>query len=252
MPHLLQAPHATAVDKALDVLFYLHEEREPRALGEIGRALSLPKSTTHRLLAALRRRALVEKDEGGRYQPGLGVLALAGSLLDRDPLVAAAHPILTQEAARLGETCFLVAARGGRLLVLEKAEGTGVLRVSPPIGSEIPARATAVGKVYLAHAPHLLAPEEATRYTERTIVDAERLAAEIACARARGYALNQEEWIEGLGVVAAPILAGGSIAGAVCTAMSSNRFEAIDVDAVGRSLIAAAGRIATRMEGSAT
>jgi IclR family transcriptional regulator, acetate operon repressor len=249
MPELEQS---TAVDKALDVLFYLHEERDARGVSDVGRALSIPKSTAHRLLSALRRRALVEQDPSGRYRPGVGVLTLAGGLLDREPLVAAAHGLLEKEAAEFGETFFLVAARAGRLLVLEKAEGTGVLRVSPAIGSEIPARATAVGKLYLAHGPHLLAVEEPMRFTEHTIVDQRRLAREVEAARRDGYALNRQEWIEGLAVVAAPILAGGCIRGAVCTAMSSGRFDSVEIDEVATRLIATAKRIASRMEGSSS
>lgn len=245
-----EVSQGTAVDKALDVLFYLHEERDARGVSDVGRALSIPKSTAHRLLGALRRRALVEQDEAGRYRPGVGVLTLAGGLLDREPLVAAAHGVLEKEAADFGETFFLVAARAGRLLVLEKAEGNGVLRVSPAIGSEIPARATAVGKLYMAHAPHLLGPEEATRFTEHTIVDSELLAREVESAGRDGFAVNRQEWIEGLAVVAAPILTAGAIRGAVCTAMSSGRLDSLEVDDVARRVGAAAARIASRLEGS--
>jgi len=95
-----------------------------------------------------------------------------------------------------------------------------------------------------------LAREEPTRFTEHTIVDSRRLAREVEHARKRGYALNRQEWIEGLGVVAAPILAGGTIKGAVCTAMSSNRLGLLDIDEVAKRVIGAAVRIASRMEGS--
>jgi DNA-binding IclR family transcriptional regulator len=240
---------ASAIDKALDVLFYLHQESEPKGVSDIGRALALPKSTAHRLLSALRRRALVEQDGGGRYRPGFGVLVLAAGLLDREPLLAAAQPVLEREAADFGETFFLVAARAGRLLVLAKAEGTGVLRVSPEIGSEVPPFATAVGKLYLAHAPDLLADAEPTRFTEHTIVDRQRLVSEAEAAAARGYAVNDEEWLEDVAVVAAPVLLEGAIAGAVCTAMSGSRFGSRDPAKVGRRVIHAANGIARRMEG---
>ena len=53
-------------------------------------------------------------------------------------------------AAQYGETFFLVSARARRLVVLDKAEGTGFLRAAPRVGSSVPAHATAVGKLYLA------------------------------------------------------------------------------------------------------
>jgi DNA-binding IclR family transcriptional regulator len=245
----LVTTQGSAIDKALDVLFFLHGESEPKGVSDIGRAVEIPKSTAHRLLMALRRRALVEQDEGGRYRPGFGVLVLAAGLLDREPLVSAAQPVLEREAADFGETFFLVAARTGRLLVLAKAEGTGVLRVSPAIGSEVPPFATAVGKLYLAHAAHLLTDAEPERFTERTIVDPERLAREIRAAGDRGFAVNDEEWLEDVAVVAAPVFVDGGMVGAVCTAMSGNRFEARELRDVGRRAIDAATRIARRMEG---
>ncbi len=54
------------VERAVDVLFHLHGESEPVGVTAIGRALGLPKSNVHRLLASLARRGLVERDERGR------------------------------------------------------------------------------------------------------------------------------------------------------------------------------------------
>ncbi|MGD2045729.1 MAG: IclR family transcriptional regulator [Gemmatimonadota bacterium] len=239
----------TAVDKALDVLFHIHEASEAQAVSDVARALEMPKSTVHRLLTSLRRRALIEQDEVGRYQPGLGALRLAAGLLEREPVVVAAHAVLAEEARDFGETFFLVAARAGRLVVLEKAEGTGVLRVSPEIGSEVPARATAVGKLYLAHAPELLNPSEPTRYTDRTVVDEHELTEEVEAARRLGFALNDQEWIEGLVVVAAPVFSSGELVAAVCTAMSVARLSSVEVEEVARRAMDAAERIESRMRG---
>ena len=49
------------IDKALEVLFHLHEQPASRGVSELGRALALPKSTAHRLLASLSKRGLVER-----------------------------------------------------------------------------------------------------------------------------------------------------------------------------------------------
>jgi IclR family acetate operon transcriptional repressor len=212
---------STAIDKALDVLFHLNAQPEPQRVSEIGRALGLPKSSAHRLLAALGRRELVEQDELGRYRPGVGLLGLAFGSLEREPLVAAARPVLEQQAAELGETFFLVAARGGRLIVLDKAEGTGMLRASPRVGSSVPVHASAVGKLYLAHAPERVTLERPLqRYTPHTIVSLRKLQAQVQTARASGHALSRGEWIEGLSVIAAPVFHAGSLLGTVCAAIA--------------------------------
>jgi DNA-binding IclR family transcriptional regulator len=238
---------AATVEKAIDVLFHLHDRPEPWGVSDLGRALDLPKSSVHRLLVSLRRRGLVESDERGRYRPGIALLALGLGVLDREPLVAAARPVLESEAAELGETFFVVAARAGKLTVLDKVEGTGFLRAAPRVGSSVPVHVTAVGKLYLAHAPTALAP--ADLQVEATRVVSER---ELAAVRRRGYAENLGEWIEGLAVLAAPVFAHGKLVGAITTALPTMRLAQLDKKTVAQRVVLAAGRVAARMEGRKT
>ena len=173
-----------SVDKAIDVLFHLHRQPGAQGVTAIGRALGLPKSSAHRLLAALGSRGLVERDDRGQYRPGMGLVALGLGALEREPVVAAAMPVLEEEAEALGETVFLVGARAGRPVVLGKAEGTGFLRAAPRVGEPVPVHATAVGKLFLAFgggAPAV--PEgELERFTARTRTSAATLERPAVCA----------------------------------------------------------------------
>lgn len=244
---------ATTVDKALDVLFQLHAEPEARGVSEIGRALGLPKSSAHRLLATLTRRGLVERDAGGRYRPGIALVALGLGALERDPVVAAARPVLEDEADALGETVFLVGERGRRLVVLEKAEGTGFLRAAPRIGSEVPAHATAVGKLFLAFGEGSLETEaERTAFTRHTRVEAASLERAVARARTQGFAENREEWIPGLSVVAAPVFARARLRGAIAVAAPTPRMAELGRERVIERAVAAAGRVGARLEGGSS
>lgn len=242
---------ATSIEKALDVLFLLHREGAARGVSQISRALGLPKSSVHRLLAALLRRGLVERDERHRYLPGIGLVALARGALERDAAVAAARPVLVDEAAALGETVFLVAARGGRLLVLDKAEGTGFLRAAPEVGAEVPLHATAAGKLHLAFGDGEIEwPAGALeRFTPRTLASRDALEREVARARRQGFAENREEWVAGLAVIAAPVLAVGRLRGVVCVAAPAARLDALGRETVATRLRKAAGRVADRMDG---
>jgi DNA-binding IclR family transcriptional regulator len=240
----------STIEKAVDVLFHLHEGREPRGVTEIGRALGIPKSSAHRLLAALGRRQLVERDEHGRYRTGIGLVALGLAVIEREPIVLAARPVLDAEAAELGETVFLVGARSGRLVVLDKAEGTGFLRAAPRIGAAVPVHATGVGKLFLAFGDgSVAAPAELERFTPRTAGDARALQREVDGARRHGFAENREEWIPGLSALAAPVLAGGRMVGAIAVAAPTPRLEGLGRGAVGERIRAAAGKVAARLEG---
>jgi DNA-binding IclR family transcriptional regulator len=233
-------------------LFHLHEEPVAQGVTAIGRALGLPKSSAHRLLAALGRRGLVERDAGGRYRPGIGLVALGLGVLEREPVVAAARPVLEEEAERLGETVFLVAARAGRLRVLDKAEGTGFLRAAPRIGAEVPVHATAAGKLFLAFAEEAI-PAPAGRleaFTPETRTSRRDVAAEVARARRDGFAVNRDEWIPGLTVVAAPVIAKNRMAAALAVAAPSPRLRALGLEHVARRVVAAGRRAAERLEGT--
>lgn len=240
-----------SVDKAVDVLDALHDAAGPLGVTALSRSLGLPKSSTHRLLATLARRGLVERGDGGRYRPGIGLVALGLGALERDPLCAAGRDVLEHEARELGETVFLVAARAGRLVVLDKAEGTGFLRAAPRVGTVVPVHATAVGKLFLAFAPEQVeAPGDGAleRFTPRTLRSARALARALAAAREAGYAENRDEWIEGLSVVAAPVFARGTLRGAVAVAAPSPRMGQLEHEARRRAM-AAADRIGARLCG---
>lgn len=243
---------AGAIEKAVDVLFHLHACELPQGVTAIGRALGLPKSSAHRLLRSLGRRGLVERDADGRYRPGIGLVALGLGALEREPVVAAARPVLEAEAEAVGETFFVVAVRAGRPVVLDKVEGTGFLRAAPRVGQEVPVHATAVGKLFLAFGGVELPRGRLERFTARTRVEAGALAREVAAARERGFADNREEWIPGLWVVAAAIHGASGVRGAIAVAAPTARMGALGRDEVTRRTVAAAKRVAARLEGSAT
>jgi len=252
---------AATVEKAIDVLFHLHERAEPWGVSELSRALKLPKSSVHRLLTALRRRGLVEHDERGRYRPGIVLLALGLGVLEREPLVIAARPVLEAAAGELNETFFVVAARAGTLTVLDKVEGKGFLRAAPHVGQTIPTEDTAVGRLYLALAPTALqtgaalpklpartgkARQVATSEAAKPGASGER---ELALVRRRGYAENVAGWIEGLAVYAGPVFLRTRMVGAIAVALPTPRLTQIDRKVVIKSVVRAAGQVSARLAG---
>ena len=240
------------VEKALDVLFHLHEAAQPRGVTAIARCLGLPKSSVHRLLAALGRRGLVEQDAEGRYRLGFGLVALGLGMLEREPIVLAARPVLEVAAKALAETLFLTAAREGEITVLDKVEGPGLSarcaahRRKGPLarhgGGKAPPRLCARRRRAPRRPPSQLYAAHAD--TARC-----RAASEVALARRRGWAENREEWIPGLVVVAAPVLVGGRLVATVALAAPTVRLAARESGRVAQQLLAAAGHISDRLQG---
>ncbi len=234
---------AATVDKALDVLFHLHEAGAAVGLTEIGRALDLPKSSCHRLLASLVDREVVSRDDQGRYRPGLALLSLGIGAQRGEPVVAAARPILEEEARVLGETVFLVGLRHDRLRVLDKVEGSGFLRAAPGVGDVVPAPPTAAGKLYAVFGA-LPSVAEAVCFED----------GEAEVIRRRGYAMNRDAWIEGLSVLGVPVWQSGGagardLVAVLALAASSPRFDQLGEAEVSGRLLAAAARAAARLGG---
>jgi DNA-binding IclR family transcriptional regulator len=210
------------------VLEALYRAAGPQPLAELAARVRMPKPTLHRLLASLLAHDLVEQDAEGRYGLGVGLVRLGLGALSVDPFVRVARPELERAARSFGETFFLVGARAGRLVVLDKVEGTGLMRAAPSVGTEVPVDVTASGRLYLGIDP------DALRESAQRIDKATRRAIEAAVAR--GYDLNRGEWIAGLSVVAAPVLAGGRLHGTVaCAAVEAQLDEARLAEAIRRT-----------------
>lgn len=240
---------AATVEKALDVLFHLHEAGASVGLSELGRALDLPKSSCHRLLTSLVDREVVDRDEGGRYRPGLALLSLGLGAQRREPVVSAARRTLEDEAKVLGETVFLVGLRHARLRVLDKVEGPGFLRAAPGVGDVVPADVTAAGKIYaIFGSADLEIGGDENRAAPFAADESEQI-------ERRGYALNRDGWIEGLSVLGVPVWQGRGagardLVAVMALAAASPRFERLGEEAVANRLLEASAVVGARLSPS--
>ncbi|HEY8487214.1 MAG TPA: IclR family transcriptional regulator, partial [Limnochordales bacterium] len=198
-------------------------ERPEWGVTEVSRALRIPKSSAHALLATLCRVGLLRKTPQNRYRLGWRVLALTQVLLDSTEFRAEALPAMQRLVARFGETVHLAVLEDGQVVYVEKLEGTRAVRVAVSrVGARLPAHCSAVGKVLLAHQPWEKVEAVAALHglpalTPNTITSLERLRAELQRVREQGFAYDHEEVMPDLCCVAAPIR---DHSGAVVAAMS--------------------------------
>lgn len=242
---------SATIEKAIDLLFHLQDVGEPQGVTVLARATDQPKSNVFRQLNALSKRNLVEQDESGRYQLGFGLVALGMGVMEREPICAAVRPELEKLVFETGETAYLVVARGGRLAIADKVDGTGFIRATPQVGATMPVHATAVGKLYLAFAPKQIDSPEGhlEAFTSETITGKAALKRELKRTIERGWAANEGEWLRGLSVVAAPICVGDQLMGAITLATTSARMDELKLGKMGARLIVAATSAVARLNG---
>ena len=153
-----------------------------------------------------------------------------------------AQPVVVELARVTGEGASLAAYRDGVVKIVAKCDHDGPVRVVQDVGAERPIHATAVGKAIIAFLPAaeldgLLARLAYERYTPRTIVQRGALEAELRRIRAAGCANDDEEHIEGIRCVAAPVrIYSGQVVASLCTARAE---EPDDPAAAARSARAA-------------
>jgi DNA-binding IclR family transcriptional regulator len=155
--------------------------------------------------------------------------SLAGKLLDLAgprsgdrSLVLTAHEPLCGLRDATGETAQLVIESDGKTLVLDQAQGIHALQVCGRVGMRAPLYSCAPGKAILAwwtdeRRDEWFRGRALKRFTPTTLTDRPQVQAELEMSRARGYAIDRAEGLEGIHCVAAPIL---DIHGAVLAAVT--------------------------------
>lgn len=201
------------IDKATAILEILSEE-ESLTVSEIAERINLPIPTAYRILTALVKPGLLEKDVKTKgYHLGWNLLYLgarAQALCNQNYYLSAMHPFLETISRETGETCTLGALAGNRVICLDKIDGSGLIRIISQVGRELPWNAAAPAKAILAwqkpkHREALLKGKEFIRYTDRTITDLDTYLAELEQVKKDGYALCVDEMEVGHLAIAAPV-----------------------------------------------
>jgi DNA-binding IclR family transcriptional regulator len=208
------ASRSTSIEKAIDILFCFDAAHPQLRLTDISQRLGLHKSTTHRLLAVLKKKGLMSTDPTSQlYSLGAGVVELAWVVLRQQDLRTVCLPYLEQLRQATNETASLYTRMGNTRICLEECESGQAIKYSHTVGLTAPLHVGAPGKALLAFLPEpeltaLLAALPLAALTPHTITDRQQLQAELATTRKRGYAMSSGERSPGAAAVAAPICNG--------------------------------------------
>jgi IclR family transcriptional regulator, acetate operon repressor len=205
---------APIVFKAMRVLkMILTAPRNP-GISEIAAKLSLAKSTTHGILAALEESGWVLRDPITRkYTCGHAVKDLAGNATVRVPLVEQARPHLEKLGAELDEDIFLGICTGNQLLILDQIESSKQLKMRARPGTRISIFAGAAGKIFLANddpevVSRRIRSQPIPKFTPGSITDPDRYMADLEKVRAAGIAWDTGQYLPNVWAVAVPIFYG--------------------------------------------
>lgn len=209
--------HVRVLDRAIAILSELANRSDGLRVVELADAVRLHKSTVHRLLAVLTKNGFVEKKPRCQtYSLGWRLFELGMAASSHLNLLDAAKPCVNRLALETGETAHLGVLRERSLVSLLSAESQYSVRTPATVGRHTPLHCVSQGKAILAYLPaqnveHILSGYPLKAFTRNTITDRERLLAELALVRERGYAVDNEEFEEGLRCIGAAVRNGAGL-----------------------------------------
>lgn len=197
--------------RLLIVLEELAEVGVPITPTEVNAKLKLPKPTVHRLFHTLEQEGFLQRDIDGRsYSPGRRLRKLSVNVLSSLRVRTVRLTILKELAATVGETCNIATPDRDAMVYLDRVETKWPLRIQLPVGTSVPFHCTASGKLYLSslqpnHFEKFLKSVNLDARSNKTITQPEILKSEITAIRERGYATDDQEFMDGMVAIAVPI-----------------------------------------------
>ena len=195
---------APAVTRAGAILDLLAENLgEPAGPSELARRLGLPKSSIANICNALADIGLVRR-VGTGFALGRRLAELGGAYLASIDQVQEFYDACRLLPTASVETVQLAILDGLEMTYLARHDGRQPVRLTSQIGRRLPASITATGKAALASLEpdeldrRLEGVTELPRLTDKSLPDAAALRANLDVARERGYAMDDEETVEGV------------------------------------------------------
>ena len=199
------------LERCFSVLEAIAENQGEASLAVLGRSLSIPHSTIHRILSSLMNLGYVEQNQqNGHYCLGLKLLSLSNVVLEKLDLRSVAKQYMNDLRQKTGETVNLVVLDGDEVVYIDKAESQATVRVFSLIGRRAPVNTTGAGKVLLAEMAQLdiiniLRRKGMRRLTKNSITEMSIFLDVLEKVRKQGYAIDDEECEIGARCIAAPV-----------------------------------------------
>jgi IclR family pca regulon transcriptional regulator len=257
--HSLHDPHySQSLERGLAILESFRPERPWMGISDIADPLGMSRSTTHRYIITLAALGLLVQGPDRKYKLSLRVTDLGMSTLNSTSLREHTHPYLEELRQRTTYTVSLAVLDGPEILYVDRARslrpGQGKIALNLRPGSRLPAYCTSMGKVLLAHLPTFEQRELVETMTlahrgPNSITSKKALYTELGRVFEDGMGFSDEELVEGLVSIAAPLRnENREVVAAISLAAHMSRISLGEmVDQLSPHLVATANNISARL-----
>ena len=178
---------------------------------EINDEIGLPKQSVHRLVATLEKEGFLNREPGGkRYRPSRRLRLMGAGLLHASRFHITRHQVLQTVASKVQEAVNYVVPEETGMNYLDRIETNWPFRVQLPVGTNVPFHCTASGKCFMASLSkaaryRFVLGLNLERWTNKTFINSEELLIELEKIAKQGYAIDDEEFMDGMRAISVPV-----------------------------------------------
>jgi IclR family KDG regulon transcriptional repressor len=199
-----------ALDKCFAILGLMVRIKRPMGISDMSNALGYHKSTVFNMVHTLVDLGVLENGSDGKFRFGPQLYSLGKAAGGGSELVSTIRPYLEEIGEKTRLSAFLGICSGNRAIIMDKVESPTDIKVSSEAGMAIPLLAGAGGKVLLsqlseAELDSILSEEKLKKFTPSSCANKRGYKEVIKKARQEGFAVDDEEYIEGVRAFAVPL-----------------------------------------------
>ncbi|WP_404427396.1 IclR family transcriptional regulator [Ureibacillus chungkukjangi] len=219
------------VQKTVLILRAFTREEPKLTLTDLNKMTGIGISSLQRFVATLVHEGFLIKDERTKqYQLGLSLFYLGKLVEQESTILAVAEPILKALSEKIGESVSMSIFDGDQRRCILNYESVHSLTARNQVGDTSPLYAGASAKALLAYLPQAEIEEYLDRVkrvpiTKSTVVDREKLLAELEQIRLQGYVTTKSERIIGACSISTPIMSLGRPIASIAIIIPDVRFK---------------------------
>lgn len=198
------------VNRAMAILNYLSAKNQPVGISEISKDMGLPKTTVFRILNSLEEWDAVECKGGLGYTLGCFLIKLGKSAGQNTSLIDICSPHMERIAKQIEENLNLSIEYENAMLSIYTTNLSSLV-LSPKSIPISPLYCSSLGKIALAYLDEerfkaYFKRQDLRRRTSYTLITQSELEKECVKIRKEGFAIDNQEYEEGLYCISVPIL----------------------------------------------
>jgi DNA-binding IclR family transcriptional regulator len=202
-----------AVDKCFGILEFLAGSKRPLGVTDLSLGLGYHKSTVFNIIYTLVDLGFLETASENKVRLGSKLYALGREAGADSYLISKIRPYLEEINQKTKLSVFLGLRSERKAVIADKVDSPYDIKVSSETGMKIPLTAGAGGQVLLSQLPEaqidkILKEDKLKKFTPWTVTDPKRFKNKVKKVSLEGFALDDEEYIEGIRALAVPLNVG--------------------------------------------